>query len=194
MTLGAAPVVLVPPADPAEGGQIASAPIVIDQPVATQPAPVVKKKKTLLGLFKGTNDQVPAAQRGSRARLNSRLPPFPSRRPSSSQAAPTQGCKRRQRIFCPARLIQITGRSQHRVWPAESETRQHHWHPAIGHQSRHRWRQHPLPPGRWPRGIARPGHQDLQFAGRRRRTRLSCAQAIARTYQHHENSQLHQRM
>ncbi|MEQ1523312.1 MAG: hypothetical protein ABL936_18760, partial [Aestuariivirga sp.] len=60
--LGAAPVVLVPPADPAEGGQIASAPIIVDQPVATQPAPVVKKKKTLLGLFKGTNDQAPEAQ------------------------------------------------------------------------------------------------------------------------------------
>jgi hypothetical protein len=59
-SLGAAPVVLVPPADPAEGGQIAAAPPVADQPIATQPAPVVKKKKTLLGLFKGTNDDVPA--------------------------------------------------------------------------------------------------------------------------------------
>ena len=66
-SLGAAPVVLVPPADPAEGGQIASAPIVVDQPVATQPAPVVKKKKTLLGLFKGTNDDQ-SARAASRAR------------------------------------------------------------------------------------------------------------------------------
>jgi hypothetical protein len=89
--LGAAPVVLVPPADPAEGGQIASAPIVVDQPVATQPAPVVKKKKTLLGLFKGTNDDVPApAAQPVPAAPEQQVASIPEAAPVQQQAAPTQ--------------------------------------------------------------------------------------------------------
>lgn len=88
-SLGAAPVVLVPPADPAEGGQIASAPLVVDQPVATQPAPVVKKKKTLLGLFKGTNDQVPEAQVAPAA-PEQQVASIPEAAPIQQQAAPTQ--------------------------------------------------------------------------------------------------------
>ncbi len=60
--LGAAPVVLVPPSDSAGASQGAGAPVVIDPPVAAQPAPAVKKKKTLFGLFKGTNDQEVAGQ------------------------------------------------------------------------------------------------------------------------------------
>jgi cell division septation protein DedD len=88
-SLGAAPVVLVPPADPAEGGQIASAPIVVDQPVATQPAPVVKKKKTLLGLFRGTNDDVPAAQ-AAPAAPEHQVASIPEAAPVQQQAAPDQ--------------------------------------------------------------------------------------------------------
>ncbi len=88
-SLGAAPVVLVPPADPAEGGQIASAPIVVDQPVATQPAPVVKKKKTLLGLFKGTNDEVPEAQAAPVA-PEQQVASIPEPAPIQQQPAPTQ--------------------------------------------------------------------------------------------------------
>jgi cell division protein FtsN len=87
--LGAAPVVLVPPADPATGGQIASAPLVVDQPVATQPAPVVKKKKTLLGLFRGTNDQVPEAQVAPAA-PEQQVASIPQPAPIQQQAAPTQ--------------------------------------------------------------------------------------------------------
>ena len=87
--LGAAPVVLVPPADPADGGQIASAPIVVDQPVATQPAPVVKKKKTLLGLFRGTNDQVPEAQVAPAA-PEQQIASIPEPAPIQQQPAPTQ--------------------------------------------------------------------------------------------------------
>ncbi len=85
-SLGAAPVVLVPPAD---GGQIASAPIVVDQPVATQPAPVVKKKKTLLGLFRGTNDQVPEAQVAPAA-PEQQVAAIPQPAPVQQQAAPAQ--------------------------------------------------------------------------------------------------------
>lgn len=88
-SLGAAPVVLVPPADPADGGQIASAPIVVDQPVATQPAPVVKKKKTLLGLFKGTNDQVPEPQVAPAA-PEQQVASIPQPAPVQQQPAPTQ--------------------------------------------------------------------------------------------------------
>ncbi|MDP1699792.1 MAG: SPOR domain-containing protein [Aestuariivirga sp.] len=88
-SLGAAPVVLVPPADPAAGGQIASAPIVVDQPVATQPAPVVKKKKTLLGLFRGTNDEVPAAQ-AAPAVPEQQVASIPQPAPIQQQAAPTE--------------------------------------------------------------------------------------------------------
>ncbi len=86
-SLGAAPVVLVPPADPAEGGQIASAPIVTDQPVVTQPAPVVKKKKTLLGLFRGTNDEVPEAQVAPAA-PEQQIASIPQPAPVQQQAAP----------------------------------------------------------------------------------------------------------
>ena len=85
-SLGAAPVVLVPPSDPAEGGQIAAAPIVVDQPIATQPAPVVKKKKTLIGLFKGTNDDVPApAAQPVPAAPEQQVAAFPSLHQSSSR-------------------------------------------------------------------------------------------------------------
>lgn len=88
-SLGAAPVVLVPPADPADGGQIASAPPVADQPLVTQPAPVVKKKKTLLGLFRGTNDQVPEPQVAPAA-PEQQVASIPEPAPIQQQAAPTQ--------------------------------------------------------------------------------------------------------
>jgi cell division septation protein DedD len=90
--LGSEPVVLVPPSESVAAGQNASAPLVTDQPVATLPAPVVKKKKTLLGLFKGTNDQAPATQ------TVTPTPPAPEQQvaalpepaPIQQQAAPTQ--------------------------------------------------------------------------------------------------------
>ncbi len=85
-SLGAAPVVLVPPADPVEGDQFASAPIVVDQPVAAQPAPVVKKKKTLLGLFRGTNDDVPAAQ-AAPAAPEQQVASIPDPAPAPAQVA-----------------------------------------------------------------------------------------------------------
>jgi len=87
--LGAAPVVLVPPADPALGGQFASTPIEVNPPVATQPAPVVKKKKTLLGLFKGTNDEVAAAPAAPVA-PEQQFAAIPEPAPIQQPAAPTQ--------------------------------------------------------------------------------------------------------
>jgi hypothetical protein len=60
--LGAEPVILVPPSDSLEPGENAASQTATTQPVVTPPAPVVKKKKTLLGLFNGTNDDVPEAQ------------------------------------------------------------------------------------------------------------------------------------
>lgn len=87
--LGAAPVVLVPPADPVEGGQVASAPVVADQPVTTPPAPVVKKKKTLLGLFRGTNDQVPETQAAPAAPAQ-QIASVPQPAPLQQPVAPTQ--------------------------------------------------------------------------------------------------------
>ncbi len=85
-SLGAAPVVLVPPAD---GGQIAAAPPVADQPLLAQPAPVVKKKKTLLGLFRGTNDQAPEAQLAPAA-AEQQVAAIPEPAPIQQQAASTQ--------------------------------------------------------------------------------------------------------
>jgi cell division septation protein DedD len=87
--LGAAPVVLVPPADPAEGGGFAAAPVIADQPIATQPAPVVKKKKTLLGLFRGTNDDVAAAPVAPVA-PEQQIAAIPEPAPIQQPAAPTQ--------------------------------------------------------------------------------------------------------
>ncbi len=88
-SLGAAPVVLVPPADPADGGQIASAPPVVAPPPVTQPAPAVKKKKTLLGLFKGTNDDVPEPQVAPAA-PDQQVASLPEAAPIQQPAAPTQ--------------------------------------------------------------------------------------------------------
>ncbi len=58
--LGAEPVVLVPPSDSFVPAENASAPVVQQQPVVAQPAPVVKKKKTLLDLLNGTKDDTAA--------------------------------------------------------------------------------------------------------------------------------------
>jgi hypothetical protein len=65
--LGAKPVVLVPPSEEAVVATNQDTQIVVDQPVDVQseqtPAPApVKKKKTLFGLFNGTNDQIAAAE------------------------------------------------------------------------------------------------------------------------------------
>ena len=91
-SLGAAPVVLVPPSDPADAGLSASTPIVVDQPVIAQPAPVVKKKKTLLGLFKGTNDQEPADQTAATTPIvpQQQVASLPDPAPVQQQAAPPQ--------------------------------------------------------------------------------------------------------
>jgi cell division septation protein DedD len=89
---GAEPVVLVPPSDSVDAGQNASAPIVLDQPVATQPAPVVKKKKTLLGLFKGTNDLETAAPVAAAAPdpAAQQVAAIPQPAPIEQPAAPAQ--------------------------------------------------------------------------------------------------------
>jgi SPOR domain len=58
--LGAEPVVLVPPSESFAPAENASAPVAQEQPVAAQPAPVVKKKKTLLDLFNGAKDDTAA--------------------------------------------------------------------------------------------------------------------------------------
>jgi cell division septation protein DedD len=90
--LGSEPVVLVPPSDSVDAGQNASAPLVTNQPVATPPAPVVKKKKTLLGLFKGTNDQAPETQTVAPAppAPEQQVAALPEPAPIQQQAAPTQ--------------------------------------------------------------------------------------------------------
>ena len=91
-SLGAEPVVLVPPTDPAGLGQNASAPLIVDQPVATQPAPVVKKKKTLLGLFNGTNNQAPPTQTTATTPVvpEQQVASLPDPAPVQNQVAPTQ--------------------------------------------------------------------------------------------------------
>jgi hypothetical protein len=92
--LGSEPVVLVPPSDSVDAGQNASAPLVTDQPVAAPPAPVVKKKKTLLGLFKGTNDQAPETQTVTPIPTSpapeQQVAALPEPAPVQQQAAPTQ--------------------------------------------------------------------------------------------------------
>jgi cell division protein FtsN len=57
--------------------------------VATQPAPVIKKKKTLLGLFRGTNDQVPETQVAPAA-PEQQIASIPEPAPIQQPAAPTQ--------------------------------------------------------------------------------------------------------
>ena len=92
-SLGAEPVVLVPPADTLVAGGNASTPVVVDQPVATQPAPAVKKKKTLFGLLKGTNDQAPAAQSTATtapAVPEQQVAALPPPAPVQQHTAPTQ--------------------------------------------------------------------------------------------------------
>ena len=91
VSLGAAPVVLVPPSDSVDAGQGVSAPLVGDQPVATPPAPAVKKKKTLFGLLRGTNDQAPAAQPATTpAAPQQQVASLPESAPIQQQAAPAQ--------------------------------------------------------------------------------------------------------
>ena len=92
VSLGAAPVVLVPPSDSVDASQSASAPVVVDQPVATQPVPVVKKKKTLFGFLKGTNDQAPAAQTATTTPIapQQQVASLPQPAPVQQQPAPTQ--------------------------------------------------------------------------------------------------------
>ncbi|HEX7109765.1 MAG TPA: SPOR domain-containing protein [Aestuariivirga sp.] len=93
-SLGAAPVVLVPPSDSVGTDQNAAAPPVVEQPIAPQPAPVVKKKKTLIGLLRGTNDQEPAAAQTPAATPvvpeQEVVAAFPQTAPAQEQAAPTQ--------------------------------------------------------------------------------------------------------
>jgi cell division septation protein DedD len=57
--------------------------------VTTPPAPVVKKKKTLLGLFRGTNDQVPETQAAPAAPAQ-QIASVPQSAPIQQPAAPTQ--------------------------------------------------------------------------------------------------------
>jgi cell division septation protein DedD len=92
VSLGSEPVVLVPPSDPLDASQNATAPLIVDQPVVTQPAPVVKKKKTLFGLLRGTNDQAPAAQTATTTPIvpEQQVASLPDPAPVQRQVAPTQ--------------------------------------------------------------------------------------------------------
>jgi hypothetical protein len=79
--LGAKPVVLVPPSEDVASIQNPETQVLVDQPVETQAAPApapVKKKKTLFGLFNGTNDQIAAAEAA----------PVEAQQPSATQPAP----------------------------------------------------------------------------------------------------------
>lgn len=92
-SLGSAPVVLVPPSDSVGTDQNATAPLVVDQPIATPPAPVVKKKKTLIGLLRGTNDQAPAAAQAPATTPvvpEQQVAALPQPAPVQQQTAPTQ--------------------------------------------------------------------------------------------------------
>jgi cell division septation protein DedD len=60
VALGAAPVVLVAPENDPGVAEVPNTATISNQPAVTQ-VPPVKKKKTLFGLFNGTNDQVDAA-------------------------------------------------------------------------------------------------------------------------------------
>ncbi len=92
--LGSKPVVLVPPSDDVAVAQDQDTTIVVDQPVETQPAPApteVKKKKTLFGLFNGSNDQVSAAETApvqNQRQITAQPDPTPT--PVKKVAAPTQ--------------------------------------------------------------------------------------------------------
>ena len=92
VSLGSAPVVLVPPSDSLDANQNATAPVIVDQPAATQSAPVVKKKKTLFGLLRGTNDQAPAAQTATTIPVapQQQVASLPQPAPVQQQSAPTQ--------------------------------------------------------------------------------------------------------
>jgi cell division protein FtsN len=75
-----------------DASQNATAPLIVDQPVVTQPAPVVKKKKTLFGLLRGTNDQAPAAQTATTTPIvpEQQVASLPDPAPVQKQVAPTQ--------------------------------------------------------------------------------------------------------
>jgi hypothetical protein len=92
VSLGSAPVVLVPPSDSVDVSQNASTPLVVDQPVATQPAPVIKKKKTLFGLFNGTNNQAPVTQTAATTPVTpqQQVASLPQPAPVQPQTTPTQ--------------------------------------------------------------------------------------------------------
>jgi cell division septation protein DedD len=93
VALGAAPVVLVAPQEDAGAagtGEVPDTQAVAEQAPVTQ-APPVKKKKTLFGLFNGTNDQVDAAQAAPAAQqkqVASVQNPAPE--PAVKKAAPAQ--------------------------------------------------------------------------------------------------------
>ena len=92
--LGAKPVVLVPPSEEAVAASNQDTQIVVDQPVDVQPeqtpAPApVKKKKTLFGLFNGTNDQVAAAETAP-VEVQNQVVATPEPAPAKKAAAQTQ--------------------------------------------------------------------------------------------------------
>jgi hypothetical protein len=99
VALGAKPVVLVPPSDdvaqPSDNIVVNENPdtsVVANQPIETQQPPV-KKKKTLFGLFNGTNDQVAATETApveSQQQITASPDPAPALVPAKKAAAPTQ--------------------------------------------------------------------------------------------------------
>ena len=91
--LGAAPVVLVPPSESLLRTRMRPHLLLLNKPSPPQPAPVVKKKKTLLGLFRGTNDQEPDAVQAPAATPavpEQEVAAFPQPAPIQQQTAPTQ--------------------------------------------------------------------------------------------------------
>ena len=86
VALGAAPVVLVPPAEDAAVSTDQNSQAIADQPETPQPAP--RKKKTLLGLFNGTNDQVAATGPATEIQ-QPQIQPTPAAPAQSASAAPS---------------------------------------------------------------------------------------------------------
>ena len=91
VALGAAPVVLVPPSDDVAIAENVDSPIVSDQPVVAQPAPA-KKKKTLFGLFNGTNEQVDTVEAAPVVQQQKQVAalPDPEPQPVVKNVAPAQ--------------------------------------------------------------------------------------------------------
>ena len=143
-SLGAAPVVLVPPADPADGGQIASAPpVVAPPPVPPSRPPPSKRKRPCLACSREPMMMFPQPQVPPAA-PDQQVASLPEAAPIQQPAAPTQAASGGSGYFVQLASFKSQAEASRRIRPAESQTLGHHWNPSIGDQSRHRWRQHPF--------------------------------------------------